>query len=651
MLLRGCRGSGSIGLAASVCVLLAGCCGGRLTSGGGCIDHDGDGYGQSCAAGADCDDQNPFYHVGCPDCAAGEAPGCPCSGAGFSVTCFGADPALIGVGVCRSGMMQCDGRNWGACDDVLPSRDFCGDLLDNDCNGRTDDVDNACGDCDPLCTASTMVFDPTMPPDYGFPPAGVNGLVGDPTRGGLIISSETITAGFVWPANDSDSSVSKIDMDTGEEVGRFYVGYDGVANSSSRTAVDGRGACYVASRAFSAQGTVTKIAALDRDCVDRNGNGVIETSRGPVALARGTDECVLWTAAVGGWNGTPRALAIDAGDEAHPEGYAWVGLWTERRFHKLNPADGTVLATVDLAVSPYGAAIDADGNVWVSGRDINALQSFHVETLAVGPVIGIPCTPYGIAVDGAGRIWLGCWPSALAVRYNPADGSWLTVGLAAGASRGIAVDGTGYVWVATHDNWANGYLVTFRADDGLDARWFDIRGEIPVGVGLDSRGRVWTVNQSSSNTSRVDPVSGFEENFPPGGLPAPPYTYSDFTGFARRTFTAPSGSFTNQYELCTSAVAHWGRVAFDIEVPAGTRVQIQARSASTPAGLGAATAVTLATVPFDASPVDIAAPFAAAGVALERYLEVTVTLYSDSAGSSPALRGLSVQSYCEVVPG
>jgi hypothetical protein len=33
-----------------------------------CIDNDGDGYGENCAAGPDCNDNDPFYNTICPDC-------------------------------------------------------------------------------------------------------------------------------------------------------------------------------------------------------------------------------------------------------------------------------------------------------------------------------------------------------------------------------------------------------------------------------------------------------------------------------------------------------------------------------------------------------------------------------------------------------
>jgi hypothetical protein len=34
----------------------------------GCLDKDGDGYGDNCTAGADCDDNDSFYNETCPDC-------------------------------------------------------------------------------------------------------------------------------------------------------------------------------------------------------------------------------------------------------------------------------------------------------------------------------------------------------------------------------------------------------------------------------------------------------------------------------------------------------------------------------------------------------------------------------------------------------
>ena len=44
-----------------------------------CIDEDGDGYGENCEYGQDCDDTNPNFSVECPDCSKGNIVGCACT--------------------------------------------------------------------------------------------------------------------------------------------------------------------------------------------------------------------------------------------------------------------------------------------------------------------------------------------------------------------------------------------------------------------------------------------------------------------------------------------------------------------------------------------------------------------------------------------
>ena len=97
-------------------------------------------------------------------------------------------------------------------------------------------------------------------------------------------------------------------------------------------------------------------------------------------------------------------------------------------------------------------------------------------------------------------------------------------------------------------------------------------------------GDVWTVNQNTSNASRlhIDPVTlepaphpttgNMVDTFPVGYAP---YTYSDFTGLALRTVTRPSGDYIVQYEGCPDMEkAHWDAVEFDASAPAGSAVQI-----------------------------------------------------------------------------
>jgi DNA-binding beta-propeller fold protein YncE len=387
-------------------------------------------------------------------------------------------------------------------------------------------------------------------------------------------------------------------------------------------------------------------------CVDRNGNTVIDTSTGPSAMALDTDECVLWRVSLGSPGALPRAVAVDFGDAAHPEGYPWFGVFHEMRGYKLHPDTGAVLETVDLSINTYGFAIDSNGWIWISGLSQSAIQRFHTVTRTVEPPIplvsGCGGMPYGIAVDVRNRVWVGVYGGwqACAARYDPATGGWFTAGNTRDGwlGRGIAADADGTIWMAIH---GGGAIVSFDMDDGSGFRVRDIAGSIPVGIGVDELGHVWTVNQATSNVTRLTKATGALEQFPVG---LNPYTYSDFTGYQRRLMV-PRGTWTRDYLRCAvDGFDRWGTLTWDADVPTGAELSIAGASADTSAGLDAASPVLLATVPSDVPPVDIEAVFAAAGVPLHRYLRVTVTLVASPDRASPVFRSLDVRWHCYRMP-
>jgi streptogramin lyase len=120
-----------------------------------CVDEDGDGYGEGCEAGFDCNDANPAVYEGAPELCDGldnncddvVDEGCPCQN-GAIRSCYTGDPATLGVGRCRAGFQVCEGESWGRCQgQTLPEEERC-DGLDNNCDGRTDEgLTNACGTC------------------------------------------------------------------------------------------------------------------------------------------------------------------------------------------------------------------------------------------------------------------------------------------------------------------------------------------------------------------------------------------------------------------------------------------------------------------------------------------------------------------------
>ena len=335
--------------------------------GGACVDRDGDGRGPGCSAGLDCDDDDPEHFEDCAACGTEHFPGCVCTGDEI-FACYEGAAGTEGLGVCVGGTRPCIDGHLGDCyGQVLPAEhESCGNGLDDDCNGRGDEeLISECGDCDLTCRT-----DGETPPDEGDP--GSVGLVENPDGPGVTLGRDVLAAGFAWIANADEGTVSKLELESGAEVARFRVGLTGTGyDSPSRTAVDGAGNAYVASRAHvspeMSQGSVTKLAGDARACVDRNGDGTIETSTGASPLALGRDECSAWTVPLCEPGGIPRAVAVDRGDAAAPGGYPWVGCWNDMSFWKLHPATGAALASVGTTVQPYGAAVAPDGSIWAAG--------------------------------------------------------------------------------------------------------------------------------------------------------------------------------------------------------------------------------------------------------------------------------------------
>ncbi|MFH1434845.1 MAG: hypothetical protein ABIJ56_03920 [Pseudomonadota bacterium] len=624
------------------------------SDGADCVDNDGDGRGPGCPEGLDCDDDDPLHWNDCPDCAATHAPGCPCL-PGESYACYEGPAETRMVGACVDGTRFCEEGFLGDCvGQQLPSSiESCGNDLDDDCNGAGDEeVYGPCGDCDTTCRSEGDVI-----PDPDDPHS--DGVVDNPDGPGIVLGSSEIDAGFAWIANAGEGTVSKLRLTDGVEVGRYRVGKWGTSDDQpSRTAVDSLGNAYVANRAHVSannQASVTKLAGDLSFCTDRNGNGSYETSTGPTPLPLGEDECVIWTVDVGNPGGCARALAIDFGDPEDPltPGNPWVGLWSEMRFLKMDPEDGHVLDEVAIDVNPYGAAIDGDGWIWISGMNPapGYIQRFSTVTGEVQAAISTsgtgcghdsgPYSPYGICVDTENRVWVGSW-SAHVCRYNPSDGTWLAVNVNLDVARGVAADRSGYVWASNYGgggNWIHG----IQMDTGAIDFTYSIAGSAPIGVGVDQLDQVWTVNQGSETATRLVKATEVLTETPVG---TSPYTYSDFTGY-QRSIMMDEGRWYHAFHRCNNKPEdRWGELTWDVDTPSDSTVTIFGYSAETEDALLTMDPVRLALIAPDAPPADITAIFADAGVPLYEWLGILVVLRPSSDLLSPVVRAVEVKWHC-----
>lgn len=598
-------------------------------------------------------------------------PGCECESGDPVIACIPpeSDPTLVGT--CKEGQSMCVDGRYGAC------------TLTAD---RT---------CEQVAVASG---------GFDLTPENSDQVVLGP-EGELVLDPEVeqVEFGFLWVANTGENTVSKVDIETGHEVARYAsvrdsasLGVDAVpvggfngstdncGNCPSRTAIDYNGDAFVANRAFGGQATVTKYGNESMGCIDRDGNGVIDTSADvdgdgriavddPGEFLGEDDECILWTKPVGEPGEIARALAIDAGGPDGENGNVWVGLFNGRRVVALSGDTGDpildaggVPVSVSLSdgagsIRPYGAAVDGGGNIWLTGIEEGSTVYIAKVNAYTYQLLGLYAVPddddgcslnYGITIDPAQRIWVGGWQCHDVKGFDPATGNWYRVDRDDESNtRGVAVDIAGNVWVA----YDGGRVGRFRIDDviamgdnapgtmfdlpPLPAPW-DGGIDNTIGVGIDKNGACWAVSRNDDlevgAATRIKP-DGTMESFPVG---LNPYTYSDFTGFGLLTVVRPNGWWRGTIEGCakSNTPSDWTMLEWGEIEPPGTAVRMRLRVADTMAGL--ATAPWYG--PWDNSPVDLDA----AGVPTAYYMEVEVQLTTTDATQSPAFTGFTVHFDC-----
>jgi hypothetical protein len=630
----------------------------------GCSDLDEDGYGAGpTCLGADCDDGNPAVWDA-DDCAElceadPRSTGCSCDPRSDlePVLCYQGNEATLGIGPCRAGLRRCieDEGVWSACDNqVLPRTEVC-DEADNDCNGLVDEgVTNECGTCAPECNRACVgQGEGCRPFDIAENGSNVEACEGDENC--LTLGGRTISLHVIWIANTAEGTVSKMDTRTREQEGRYRTGSLGPADSPSRTTVDYLGDVVVANRAFGQQASITRIAS--EDCPDQNRNGRVETSEGgDDVLEWGDDECILWSSDVGcgrdegGWGvgcGIARAVAVQdrVGLDGVLDERVWVGLFNELGYYEIDRTDGS--ETGEFAdcspCTPYGAAIDRDGNLW-SACLSQYICRFDTDDVDDAQTYADPSgSNYGITVDEEGKVWTGGNCSM----FDPDEERFTQIPGCGGT--GIASDGEGYLWVGSC--WAGG---TCRID-AETLEYNVINTAQSYGVGVDFDGYVWGVPYYSGYVDLIDPGSGPGDesverilNDCPGPCLTGPYTYSDMTGYQLRNATDPQGFYSHIFEGCNSEAqqTYWTAIAYDATMPASSSVQLAVRSANDLETLASASFSAVGSLTELESPVSLEEAIGEGPHA--QYLEVRVTLFADSAEARPQVRSFEAQWYCDI---
>ncbi len=383
-----------------------------------------------------------------------------------------------------------------------------------------------------LPTDTTSTTSPPLPP--GDPPVGFD-LGGIPDAPEFCTQGKgEVQASYIWIANSTQSTISKIDTVTMIEEGRYLTRQD-QNGSPSRTSVSLTGNVVVANR----NGGITKFFASQDDCVDSNGNGFIDTANDATWQAWGNEECMAWHTPMVYSSQRPVAWTQGEFDTAACQTInekVWTSGSNGNNIEVLlvDGETGVVEETIPIPgvnasfYGIYGAAVDSDGNFWGSqlgqGTLVNVdLQTFQISTWPMA------ASGYGMTVDADGYVWT-C--SSTASRFDPSTQQWQTANV--GGSGGCMADATGTLWLASSQ------VV------GINTTTLAVEHQFPVpqsthGVSIDFEGNVWGVSLFGTDAYRIDPDTGQFDTF--NGL-TQPYTYSDMTGFALSNVGgggAPSG--------------------------------------------------------------------------------------------------------------
>ena len=81
-----------------------------------CTDNDGDGFGEGCAEGPDCDDGDDSKFEQCGECV-DTAEGCLCDPGTKPVSCD-LDAVEPGSKLCKTGLRSCRDGVWSACEGI-----------------------------------------------------------------------------------------------------------------------------------------------------------------------------------------------------------------------------------------------------------------------------------------------------------------------------------------------------------------------------------------------------------------------------------------------------------------------------------------------------------------------------------------------------
>ncbi len=460
---------------------------------------------------------------------------------------------------------------------------------------------------------------------------------------------------FIWIAASARGTVVKINTASGVVLGEYRTAPAEPwrrirrAPPSTTTATSGSAtAPRPAALAASAKGSVTQIGLVENgQCVDRNGNGVIDTSTGlerHQALAeRGAESTTTAASRPRPTSASSTTSARMASPSARSpstptttSGSA-ARRWAAHRCSSIasiragRSSARSTCACRRRRASPgvvnccYGGLVDPNGILWSSADNNNYLVRIdpskpngHADLMRVIP---LGATSYGLGIDPDGNLWQSNWVYHTVKKISPAGAVLNTYPTGGFNTRGVAATEDGDIWIANSGSAS----VSRLRSDGTRVAIIPV-GVEPTGIAVDAAGKVWASNLGSSTASRINPATNTVDLTVSLGAGAGPYNYSDMTG-STLTGAPDDGTWSTVYDSGTAGTP-WAFLDWAAQLPGDASFTVTVASSANGTTFGPEVAVT--------------AGEEISGLADGRYLRITARFTRSTAGESPVLFDLTV---------
>ncbi len=218
---------------------------------------------------------------------------------------------------------------------------------------------------------------------------------------------------------------------------------------------------------------------------------------------------------------SPYGVAVD------PNGDVYVTEFSGNVVKKISP-EGVVLDTISHASlnMPYGIASDADGNIYIANFGNDSItkmsRSGVFSTIADPSFSGLA----GIAVDRLGTVYVVNSGNNTISKILAGGNVSLIADPSISSPRAIAVDSLGSIYIPS----LSGNSITKITSGGAVTVITDASIDTPYGIAIHQNGSIFVANYGNSTFSRIAPGTGAVTVFAPSAIFQRPFRITVGTG-------------------------------------------------------------------------------------------------------------------------